>query len=64
MFKSIERFASLHRVVGLVTDWVARSLRPESATASHEVAGQQQMGPLTSSLVSYGYWPDSARYPG
>ncbi len=59
MFKSLEKFAWLSRVAG----WVARSLRTESATGSHAVAGQQ-MGPLTSSLVSYGHWPDSARRQG
>ena len=63
MFKSLEKFAWLVRIAGRVAGWAARSLRPESATASHEVAGQQ-MGPLTSSLVSYGYWPDSARRQG
>ena len=63
MFKSLEKSVWLSRAIGLVTGWVVRSLRPEAATASHEVAGQR-MGPLTSSLVSYGYWPDSARRQG
>lgn len=46
-----------------LSQWFSRLSCPEVATASHEVGGHQ-MGSMTSSLVEYGYWPDSARRPG